>query len=134
MKNFREELNKMKTEFAEKAKAEIIPAFNEIFDRYPEFNKFSWRAYVQYFNDGNECTFSSCHDYDFYINGSDENIDNLPYKSELPEHQRMRSFHKEVCDIIDNIGNELLQHLFGDHVEIIVTRNNISVEEYTDHD
>ena len=34
----------------------------------------------------------------------------------------------------EDYDEEIFKDMFGDHVEVVVTRNGTEIEEYTDHD
>lgn len=90
--------------------------FNEIFLKYPNLEEVSWNAYTPYFNDGEPCVFSSNHNYAEFS-----------FHEDKEENEEVES---EVESFLSKFDDELLRNLFGDHVEIIVTKEGISVEEY----
>ena len=40
----------------------------------------------------------------------------------------------DVADLINGIPSEVMEDMFGDHVQITVARDGITVDEYTEHD
>jgi hypothetical protein len=77
-----EVLEKIKTQIAdfdEKRKAllaelknEFAPMVAPLFEKHPKIESFSWTQYTPYFNDGDECVFSTNFDYSLEINGENE--------------------------------------------------------------
>ena len=63
-------ISELKKELAVEYWKVFADASKEIFTKYPYLEKFSWRQYTPYFNDGDECTFRVNSDIDtFTING-----------------------------------------------------------------
>lgn len=103
-------------------------AVQSIFVTYPEIEKFSWTQYTPYFNDGDICAFTAYIDGDYlYINGKD-------YYDIGPSHPLVtRGAFKYVSDFLECVGPDMLETLFGDHAEIVITPTSIDVTEY-EHD
>ena len=40
----------------------------------------------------------------------------------------------DVADLVNGIPSEVMEDMFGDHAEITVTKDGVTVEEYSDHD
>ena len=100
----------------------LIEHFKEIFLKNPKLEKVSWSQYTPYFNDGEECTFSSNHEY------ADIEGEGLEYGEPAYE-----SIKNSIREFLSQFDDELMKNLFGDHVQLIVTKEGISVEEY-DHE
>jgi hypothetical protein len=151
-----------KQEGIKKLKEEMLEASNKIFtemtkvifEEHPKVKSFGWNQYTPYFNDGETCAFSANVDY-IYINGvsvdeSDwisENIitsygnwnreekvyknrtevPNLNYDSELVKA------NDEIKEFLCNFDEEFFMSQFGDHAEVTVTSEGVSVDEY-EHD
>jgi hypothetical protein len=101
------------------AKAAAQAAFTEgtraLFEAFPAMESFGWTQYSPYFNDGDECVFSAKTDYP-NING-EESYD-------TPEADAVGEF-------LGLFGDDFLKSLYGNHVEVTVTRNGqTNVEEY----
>ena len=140
MENYAEKLEKLKKKYAEECKNTLIPEFKKIFDKYPQVKFFAWTQYSPHFNDGDECIFSANIDnYSLYINGVDGDgaCDEYAMASSIDLNipQNIRDeITKEICNITNNIGNEILEYMFGNHVKVTVYPNKIETENYTDHD
>lgn len=153
-----EELKAMKEEFAElkkahleKSKAMFTNICSKLFEKHPKLESFGWRQYTPYFNDGEECTFSAHTDepdindingYD--VNFGDEMINDYsverdPVTKQCPRIKNpdydteLNSAHKDVKEFLDNIDDSVLRDLFGDHVQVKVTKSGTEVEDY-EHD
>jgi len=150
----KEEIAAIKTQLSEKLKLTFHGLSKELFRIYPDLKSFGWTQYTPYFNDGEECTFTSNHDYPT-INGNDENYG----ESEQPEgvldivmlgkeliydgnwkkipNPDYNPFYKEVVstvkEFLNQFDDEDMKDLFGNHVSVHVTEENVVVEEY-EHD
>lgn len=141
---------KLKEEMISKGRILMNELTKEVFNRNPSLNCIIWTQYRPYFNDGDECTFSvndatfsNAIDYDDIRNvrygeydGDDKNI--WAYdgyylknnKSYLEDSQICYQFNEFIssCQIKD-----VMYDLFGDHAEVIATRQGFSIEQY-EHD
>ena len=151
-----------KQEGIKKLKEEMLEASNKIFtemtkvifEEHPKVKSFGWNQYTPYFNDGDTCEFSPNVDY-IYINGMsvdesewiNENIitsygnwnreekvyegrtevPNLNYDSELVKA------NDDIKEFLRNFDNDFFMSQFGDHAEVTVTAEGVSVDEY-EHD
>jgi hypothetical protein len=142
---------KVKIAEAKKAMEKVAKnAFNEIteefFDANPDIQSFGWTQYTPYFNDGDECVFSAHVDYptvtfisesgkiikfnDNYCEMTDSNGDEVNY--DLYEKEAKKQA-KEVSKFFKPFDQADLKTLFGDHIEVIVTRKGVTTEDY-EHD
>lgn len=124
LKELQKKIDALKAE--KKSESEI--AFKEeskaIFDKYPEIKSFSWTQYTPYFNDGDECTFSV--HADPKINGYDE------YEEESEEINK-KAF-EDISKLLNALDEQSMKAIWGDHMEVTVTRGGkISSDEYA-HD
>ena len=151
-----------KQEGIKKLKEEMLEASNKIFtemtkvifEEHPKVKSFGWNQYTPYFNDGETCTFSANVDY-IYINGTcvDDSdwvsekiitnygtwnrekkvyegrteIPNLNYDSELVKST------DNIIEFLRNFDEDFFMSQFGDHAEVTVTLEGVSVGEY-EHD
>ena len=148
-----------KQEGIKKLKEEMLEASNKIFtemtkvifEEHPKVKSFGWNQYTPYFNDGETCTFSANVDY-IYINGTcvDDSdwvsekiitnygtwnrekkvyegrteIPNLNYDSELVKST------DNIIEFLRNFDEDFFMSQFGDHAEVTVTLEGVSVDEY----
>lgn len=148
-----------KASFEERVKSELNVAFAQFFGTYPEFHSIQWEQYTDYFNDGEECTFSVHEktytantelfpdldeDRGFRVPSSYERsskyytkevaaFDALPVETQ-DSYRKLESVWEDFKNTLDSIPSELYQDVFGDHKRIIVTAEGITVEDYSDHD
>jgi hypothetical protein len=110
-------------EFLAARQAAAKTAFDEVskslFDEFPPLESFSWTQYAPYFNDGDECVFSANTDYPT-VNG----VEVYPHSKDIAPHERA------VCDFLAAFADDDLKTLFGDHVEVTVTRDGATADEY----
>jgi hypothetical protein len=97
-------------------------------------NSFSWVQFTPYFNDGDACYFSVRTDL-YYLHIDDENGDDYYISSYRPseddESKRgMNGKFKKVQEFIDSFDEDDMEAMFGDHVEVTVTRDGVTTEEY----
>lgn len=128
MKEFQEKMKKDGKEF-------FLSVSKELFEQNPTLLKFGWIQYTPYYNDGDACVFSAHLEYPkMLLDGEDES-----------EYEEERWFSKDekdtkpamVCDkvieFLSQFDDNDMELLFGDHCEVIVTKDGIEVESY-DHD
>lgn len=119
---FKEQIKELKEKLTHTGEQFLIKNFKDIFEKYPQLKSVSWTAYTPYFNDGETCEYSSHHhDPEFEADGVEYN---------QPIYSEIRNSLKKFLSQFDS---DLMYELFGDHVQLIVTKEGISVEEY-DHD
>lgn len=108
---------------------ELRQAFTEeskaLFDEIPQMGSFSFTAYTPYFNDGDECTYSVNTDYpDLY----DLEGNHMSY-----ELREKLGTTEKVSDFLNAFPEEFYKDVFGDHIQVTVSKNKIEVSEY-DHE
>lgn len=101
----------------------------DFFNKYPTLENFSWNQYTPYFCDGDLCEFG-VNSYSLAVNGSSEFDDDFIEKKKDKEFNKI---HKELTKFVGSFPEEILKNIFGDHAEIIVTREGIEVSSY-EHD
>lgn len=154
-------IEKLQEEIRDKAKVTMQSVFKDFFEKYPEVRFLYWNQYTPYFNDGEECYFSVNDLYagnqlavDEEVSGYDlENYKYLPFLEEPTSVDRR--FYPEESQKWDNLDSDVkerakmygrdyealanfissldehLKVMFGDHVEIIVNREGIQVNEFS---
>jgi hypothetical protein len=143
-------------------KEEMLEASNKIFtdltktifEENPKVKSFGWNQYTPYFLDGDTCTFSVNTDY-IYING--ESVDESDWISEtkitnwgtwnrekkqyegrtevinLDYDPELSKSSDEIREFLRNFDEDFFLSQFGDHAEITITAEGVSVDEY-EHD
>ena len=128
------------------AVAILRPLLEGFLKDHPSIESLKWTQYTPYFNDGETCEF---HVHDLYVKPVDGDEDDGDYEDGYvyvpsPEYYTddqlaERGFTRESATALRDLGNALSTNeeaclaAFGDHVEVIVTRDGIEVEEYS-HD
>lgn len=149
-----EEIKKLKKEMLEASNKIFTDLTKTIFEDHPKVKSFGWNQYTPYFNDGETCEFSANVDY-IQMNGEavDESewisetkitnygtwnrekreyegrteVPNLDYDPELV------TASDEIREFLRNFDNDFFLSQFGDHAEITITAEGVSVDEY-EHD
>lgn len=107
-----------------------------LFEKYPGVKNVRWTQYTPYFNDGDPCEFSTNAGYaDLNWDGGEDEEDDEETETvkaetvEVPE-----GAEDEFQEVLASIDDSFYKDLFGDHVEVTVSRDGtINVEEY-EHD
>jgi hypothetical protein len=149
-----EEIKKLKEEMLVASNKIFTDLTKTIFEDHPKVNSFGWHQFTPYFNDGDTCTFSVNTDY-IYING--ESVDESDWinetkitnygtwnrekrqyegRTEVPNFnydKELVSACDEIREFLSNFDNDFFMSQFGDHAEITITAEGVSVDEY-EHD
>lgn len=120
--DFKKQVEELRLKLQETGEEFLVEHFKKTFEENPKLETVSWSQYTPYFNDGEECTFSSNHEW------ADIEGEGLKYDS--PEYNKIKD---DIREFLSQFDNDLLKHMFGDHVKIVITKEGISIEEY-DHD
>lgn len=119
---FKEQIKSLKEKLTHTGEQFLAKNFKNIFNKYPQLKSVSWTAYTPYFNDGDTCEYRSRHnDPEFEIEGAEYG---QPIYSEI---------RNELNKFLSQFDNDLMYELFGDHVQLVVSKEGISVEDY-DHE
>jgi hypothetical protein len=130
------------------ARALFKEIISYVFEKNPNINSIKWIQYTPYFNDGDECVFS-VHEPSFTNAVEDDDLDNISYGEYNGDNEDIFSYYayraEDNKDVIDPESiimfndfvmhevEDILRDMFGDHVEVIATREGFKVQEY-DHD
>lgn len=149
-----EEIKKLKKEMIEASNKIFTELTKSIFEEHPKVESFGWTQYTPYFNDGDTCTFSAQTDY-IYINGA--SVDDSDWVSEttitnygtwnrekrvyegrtevpnLNYDPELVKANDEIREFLRNFDEDFFLSQFGDHAEITVTAEGVSVDE-CEHD
>jgi hypothetical protein len=129
-KSLKKQLKDLKSEYMKAGKAAFGDESKTLFDAHPKMKEFQWKQYTPYFNDGEPCTFRAC-TYDPSVNGTE-------WWSENDEEVKMtkkewEAARKDVQEFLSAFEDDVMEHLFGDHCKVTVTKKGAKVEEYS-HD
>jgi hypothetical protein len=142
LEQYHEVVKKAKDELAKNGQEMFAKAVKEIFEENKDWlESFSWTQFTPYFADGEVPEFYANHD-DPEINGENAYDVNFLKESIGPYHNRTPNpdymperteIVNQLKKLINSLGEETLQEIFGDHVKVTITINGIATEEY-DHD
>jgi len=127
-------------EAKDKADAEYSSAVTELleaqakafFAKYGWLESFGWTQYTPYFNDGAVCVFSANIDYPS-INGQYEGY-GISDEIDGVSEDEVEEAYEEIADfLVKTFDDDLLLDIFGDHKDIVVTRNGVNVSDYNHH-
>lgn len=115
--SFKNQVEELRMKLQETGEEFLVEQFKKTFEENPQLEKVTWSQYTPHFNDGEDCTFSSNHEW--------AEIEGYDYDS-----KEYKSVKEDIREFLSQFDDDLLKHMFGDHVEITVTKEGISVEEY----
>lgn len=125
----------------------VKEAMLEFFAKHPEVQALGWTQYTPYFNDGDECIFG-VHDMHIRLDPpeSENFFEHAHVYRDFEETYYLRrkekngdidfeTLEKEVGALENAIhsNGDLMKLVFGDHAQVIVTRDKIYVTEFN-HD
>lgn len=147
-------INELKKEIVSISDSIFEDFRNHIFSKYQQLKSFGWTQYTPYFNDGEACVFYANTDYliinDEYAEDSNwfntENVINWGqwnrelkiYEGRVEEpntnyNQTLVDAHGEIIDFLSNFDNDYYLNKFGDHAEVIVTKDGFDISD-CEHD
>ena len=135
MTKYTEAKKKMKAAL-EQANAIVKEAFleasNEVFNKYPNIESFSWTQYTPYFNDGDECTFSAQTEYPQLTFTDGTEID-INYGEGDADAEVVAKEIAAVKTFLAQFDESDYEEMFGDHILVVVSRKGAKIKGY-DHD
>lgn len=150
-KNYADRINTLLNERRVLAEQYFKQECRKLFSKWHNLKEFKWQQYTPYFCDGSPCTFYVRTE-SVVVNGVNteyiEVDDNDEYALYFDESDNLTELGKEIEMMTVDISNMLhkfddddLKHLYGDHAEVIVTRDpnvftefSIKTEDASDHD
>ncbi len=128
-----ETLKAKRAELAAELTAAAKDAFRvraqSLFNAHPDLAEFSWKQYTPYFNDGDECVFSAKTDYPD-LRMTDEGERTYWWRDSRKDETPRDRAGEDVKNFFGAFGDDDLKEMFGDHTEILVTRDGVEVLEY----
>jgi hypothetical protein len=121
-------LNEAKKECVRIGRIAFAQGLTALFSTYPIMKSFKWSQYTPYFCDGDTCLFGVYAD-DVTINDNEDDFGYGP--------QSYPEISEAIGKFIYSFDNDHLLEFFGDHVEVIVSREADGIQvkvEYIDHD
>lgn len=137
----KKKIKEIKKELKEKVSDLFHESSKSLFAEYSDLESFSWRQYTVYFNDGDTCNFSARTE-SLWINGCrtetyGSTVDKVYLEDDLPENiseDRFKAIAIVVYNFLGCFDDDDLEEMFGDHAEVSVSKNGVTISEYTDHD
>ena len=109
-------------------------ASQNLFDKYPTLESFSWTQYTPYFNDGDVCEFGVNADYPHIklSTGFDEDVSAWSdLKPDSPEQEKIAM---DVRELVGGMDEDIMKQMFGDHVQVVVNRNGTVAVDECEHE
>lgn len=150
-----QEINRLRAEYearlAEMGKEALSEEFAAFFKANPNVTCLTWTQYTPYFNDGETCYFR-VGDLNVRIGGEPvQNVCKYPAEDfyettdeqggawdyawgkheEFPED--IRPQFAAAKELFDSIGQDILEQMYGDHAQVVVTPGGIEVKRVS-HD
>lgn len=142
LKELAKQTEELKKEITKKAtaegKKEIKAHLDGLFKANPTVKGIRWKQYTPYFNDGDPCEFRVHEVYTSFgeETGGDYDDGYLSTYSfrDKPELKALHDSIREFEKTIQSQGmSDIMETVFGDHVQVTVTPDDVVVEEYS-HD
>jgi len=120
------QIQQLENELREAGKKFLNDNLKSFFKKHPTLTSYGWNQYTPHWNDGDICEFSASVDADsLQINGRDAYD-----KKRTPETAVIA---KDIAYFLERVPDSSFQDVYGDGVEITVTPNNVTIDEY-EHD
>lgn len=140
----------LQTALKDEAAQQLELVYKEIFNKYPNLNSLSWKQYTCFFADGDPVYFSvySDLDYGLELNGTtledafkydhDWTTDMYTLK-EVNEDcgltlEEFVGAGRDLNEVLMEIPYDTMLDIYGDHVQVVITRTGTQTEEFTSHD
>jgi hypothetical protein len=119
-------------------------AFKEFFDKHPEVESLRWNQYTPGFNDGDPCTFTvgelmfRTYDMKKIADGEADKPEETYYEDDDDCYDCSYGneydpvLKQDIRNLSENLSDaeDILLKVFDDNMQITVTRENITAEEY----
>lgn len=140
-----EEFETVRAELMKKAQAVVNEKFQELLNAHPEITMITWNQYCPYFNDGETCEFSindwyvsnapyddfeNVSSYGEYEGGTEDIFVKGSWDDKSKKYKDVWDFEKFANS---TLGHDVFLSAFGDGVEVRVTKDSITIDDY-DHD
>lgn len=120
-----DEINKQREAFLVDLRLDFSPLLKPIFEKYPAVNIVTLPAYTDHWNDGEECTYD-VRFYQMRVNDLDE--------WDIRDKPELTSAYQEFQYIFKLIDDDFYKDLFGDHIQIVCTKDGKVIAEKYEHD
>lgn len=127
-----EKFEQAKNDLREFGKDALSQSVKELFDRYPDVNKFSVDAYTPYFNDGEPCNYS-VRSYTSRVNDYNNDYGEWNEEDNGSDQETLDKALTEFIDLIDSVPEEMFEYSFEEG-RITFYRDGKTESEDYDHD
>jgi len=107
--------------------------FKPLFEKYPFVVAVKWKQFTPYFNDGDVCRFSVR---EMFFKLQDTAEDAGDYEDGFDYSYGLKGEQKQAADAFEDVigvDEETMEMVFGEHSEVTVDKDGITVEDYSDH-
>jgi hypothetical protein len=129
-------IKKAKTDAQKVVKQAFKEACSSLFEENPQLESFRVVMYTPWFNDGDTCEFSA-HTCEPVINlrgqNTEEDDDDDENWGYYQDDDPRKKLQKKVAKFLANFEDDDYKSMFGDHCQVIITKDKIEVQEY-EHD
>ncbi len=138
-KELKDKREQLKKDMLEESKRVFKEESATLFQTHPQLFMFTWTQYTPYFNDGDACVFGSNHEYPTVVLQSGKEAyeaDGQSYEETYAgegDEAIAESIEEAITKFLSQFDDEDMEAMFGDHVEVKVTKDGVEVEEY-EHD
>lgn len=137
-----EEFEIQKEKICKNIQESLKERFKQFFDKHSDkVGALTWTQYTPYFNDGDECVFHM-NELGYAMPGQEVHEayadEQFPaywkYTDEYEKTGETPDWIQELVDLEKSMYNaeEFLKDVFGDHVQVTVTKDGFEIEDY-DH-
>jgi hypothetical protein len=150
----RQQMDKILSEAREQVKPKFHEAISGFFEEFTEIQAITWAQYTPYFNDGDECVFSTREVYFVPAEIPTEELEEYGDVKDLSEWEyeeisysanyglcadwlekpspKLKKSMKAIYNFVYH-NDKFFKDIFGDHVKVFITRDGVTVTEY-EHD
>lgn len=139
-----DELKNLKAQYDKKLKkdgeAAVKEAFKDFFTTHPRVESVTWTQYTPYFNDGDACHFGVGEFYVLLDSDKDEDNDEEDsysfqdrwesYTLKSKKDPELKALGKDLEKLEDELPEDVMEAVFGDHVKVVATTKGFKVTEY----
>lgn len=127
------EMEDLVSRMQERGKEVFAEYSKKLFQDHPDLVSFSWTQYTPYFNDGDACHFGVNSYLNVCFSNGDEMEDwEIGYSRKYAEG--FSEDHMVAADraheLVSGVPEEVMEKLFGDHVEVTVYSDRVEIEDY----
>lgn len=141
VEELRGKMSELREEMAQQAKDAFHECVRDLFEEHPTLIEFSWRQFTPYFNDGDTCYFGARTGEIGLRTADDEseefgNYDTYDWVEGEKVQKDLTPFQKAglaALAVLEAFDEDNYESMFGDHCKIVVTREGVEVNDYSDH-